>query len=113
MTTVSSYLHVLDGRLRIKIPEVKNTPIEALKLEQTFARMAGITTVKANPKTGNALFLFEPSMCSPDDIITLLQEHGYCQHSPEPSPHISQRLANFVVESVVEATIERLVFALI
>jgi hypothetical protein len=113
MTMVSSYLHVLDGRLRIKVPEIKNAPIEALKLERTLARMAGITTVKANPKTGNVLFLFEPATFSPDDIFTLLQERGYCQRSPEPSPHISQRLANFVVESAVEATIERLVFALI
>lgn len=113
MTMVSSYLHVLDGRLRIKIPEVKNAPIEALKLEHTFARMAGITTVKANPKTGNVLFLFESAMYSPDDILTLLQEHRYCQRSPEPSPQISHRLASFVVGTAVEATIERLVFALI
>ena len=87
MAIVSAYLHALHGRLRIKIPEIKRAPFEARKLEHTFRGMRGMTTVQANPQTGNVLFLFEPTRCSPDDIISHLREGGHCQRFPDATPH--------------------------
>lgn len=113
MTTELPYLHVLDGRLRIKVPEVKSAPIQALKLQQKLTTIAGIHTVTANAKTGNVLIFFDSTMIQPEHIVSFLREGGYFRASPAPSPQIGQRLTNLVLHSAVEATIERLVLALI
>jgi copper chaperone CopZ len=110
---ISPYLHVLDGRVRIKIPAIKGAPQRALTIEQRLLALDGITTVTANPTTGNVLALFDPKIIGHHDIIAAIQKLGYLTgHSPIPRLERSN-LIDFVIQSTVELAIERLVLAFI
>ncbi len=113
MRSISPYLHVLDGRVRIKIPAIKGAPQRALAIEQRLLALDGINTVTANPTTGNVLILFESTMLSHNDIIATIQKLGYLTGpSPVPRPE-RNHLINFVVQSAVELALERLVLTII
>ena len=110
---ISPYLHLLDGRLRIKIPEVKGMPQQAVMVEQVLLGMDGVTDVTANPTTGNVLVLFDASVIGQQDILTALQKAGYLRESHPASRQERQGLTHFVVQSAIELALERLVLALI
>ena len=113
MRAISPYLHVLDGRVRIKIPAIKGAPQRALALEQELLALEGINTVTANPTTGNVLILSEAAVISHNDIIAAIQKLGYLTGpllAPRPEHH---PLINVVVQSAVELALERLVLTLI
>jgi len=113
MRSISPYLHVLDGRVRIKIPAIKGAPQRALAIEQRLLALDGINTVMANPTTGNVLILFESTMLSHNDIIATIQKLGYLA-GPYPVPRPERNnLVNFVVQSAVELALERLVLTFI
>jgi copper chaperone CopZ len=111
--SISPYLHVLDGRVRIKVPAIKGAPQRALAIEQKLLALDGITTVTANPTTGNVLALFDPKIIGHNDIIAAIQKLGYLTgHSSVPRLERNNFL-NFVVQSAVELVIERLVLTFI
>jgi hypothetical protein len=112
MTSLSPYLHVLDGRVRIKIPQVKGAPQRALAVEQLLRGLDGVTDATANPITGNVLVLFTSAVTNQHDIIAALQQTGYLRdnHTAEPS---QPSLISIVVHSALEMALERLVLALI
>jgi copper chaperone CopZ len=112
-TAISPYLHALDGRLRIKIPQVKGSPQRALAVEQFLLGLAGITDVTANPTTGNVLVLFTSAAIGQHAIITALQKAGYLSEDNNTSEQGRKSLTAIVVQSAVELAIERLVLALI
>ena len=74
---MSSYLHVMDGRLRVKVPETRRSVAKALHVEQLIQTLPGIIRVTANPTTGNVLVLFDSEQlivfCQP---ITSAQRTG-------------------------------------
>lgn len=112
MTSIAPYLHVLDGRLRIKLPQVKGAPQRALAVEQLLRGLVGVTEVTANPITGNVLVLFTSTVISQHDILAALQQTGYLRnyHTEEPG---QTSFLSMVVHSALETVLERLVLALI
>lgn len=112
-TPLSPYLHVLEGRVRIKIPEIKGMPRRALGLERHLQQGEGIYEVTANPKTGNVLILFDSATLRHHDILVLIQQGGYLMNSPVTSLPERINLTHVVFQSTVELAIERLVLALI
>jgi copper chaperone CopZ len=129
VSSYSSYIHVLDGRLRVKVPEVKGDPFNASWVEDNLREMDGITQVQANPTTGNVLILFNPDVISYEQIIESLLEFGFLRNDPAhrgraAHPLINQDagdlagqaleiIARQVVKSVTRVAIERLIIALI
>ena len=112
MTRISPYLHVLDGRLRIKLPQVKGAPQRALAVEQLLLGLDGVTDVTANPITGNVLVLFTAAVIGQYDIIAVLQKMGYLSDD-HAAAQGRKSLISIVVESAIERAIERLVLKLI
>ena len=112
MTKISPYLHILDGRLRIKLPHVKGAPQKALAVEQLLRGLDGVTAVTANPTTGNVLVLFTSAVIGQYDIIAVLQKTGYLSDDHAAAPG-RKSLTSIVVQSALELAIERLVLALI
>ena len=112
MTRISPYLHVLDGRVRIKLPQVKGAPKRALAVEQLLLGLNGVTDVTANPITGNVLVLFTSAVISQHDILAVLQKTGYFSDD-----HVAaqgrESLISMVVQSAIELAIKRLFLALI
>ncbi len=110
-TEIYPYLHVLGGRLRIKIPP--GSPQRALAVEQFLLGLEGITDVTANPTTGNVLVLFTSAAIGQHAIIAALREAGYRRAGDNASEQGRKSLTSIVVQSAVELAIERLVLALI
>jgi copper chaperone CopZ len=129
VSSYSPYIHVLDGRLRIKIPAVKGHPFHASQVEDNLREMDGITHVQANPTTGNVLILFAPDVISYEQIIESLIGFGFLRSEPAPrgrTAHLlinqdvrdlahqaAEAFARQVVKSVTKIAIERLIIALI
>jgi hypothetical protein len=115
MKIVSSYVHALEGRLRIKIPEVKAAPYRARELEGHLQLLTGLEEVAANPVTGNVLILYNPSLLREDQIIFTLQELGYLEEAPAQArgEGMVERLTTVVASSIMEVALTRLVTALI
>jgi hypothetical protein len=76
VTSISPSLHVLDGRLRIKLPHVKGAPQRALAVERLLLWLDGVTDVTANPIPGNVLVLFTSAVIDQHDILAALQKTG-------------------------------------
>lgn len=68
----SSYLHILNGRIRIKLADVKGQPLNASRVEKTLYQIDGVTHVKANPTTGNILILFDPDAICDHHILEVI-----------------------------------------
>lgn len=115
MKIVSSYVHALEGRLRIKIPEVKGAPSQAREVESHLQLLTGMEEVSANPITGNVLIIYDPCLLREDQIISTLQELGYLEKASPRSKGdgMVEILTNTVASSLMEVALTRLVTALI
>ena len=115
MKIVSSYVHALEGRLRIKIPEVKGAPSQAREVESHLLMLMGMEEVSANPITGNVLILYDPSLLREEQIISTLKELGYLEETSlmDKGDGMVARLTTSVAASLMEVALTRLVTALI
>ena len=85
MNRSASYVHALNGRLRIKLPELKGNPMRAQEIENQFNLMTGMQQVSANPVTGSLLFIYDPHLLKQEEICAVLRELGYFRdHSGRP-----------------------------
>ena len=115
---IPSYMHVLDGRLRIKVPEIKRSPGQALQVEAIIEALIGVISVKANPTTGNVLIFFHSHLLSHSDLIQALRQSGYLRMSataPMSANTFSfiDRFGHTIARSVTEALMERAILSLL
>jgi len=115
---IPSYMHVLDGRLRIKVPEIKRSPEQALHVETIIEALEGVISVKANPTTGNCLIFYHSHLLSHADLIQALKQSGYLR-IPVTTPMSTSSVTFFnnfghtIARSVTEAVMERAILALL
>lgn len=55
-------VHALPGRVRLKIPRVKENPELARQAQEKLSQVPGIKEVEANPATGSLLILYDLAM---------------------------------------------------
>jgi hypothetical protein len=123
VNVVSPYFHALNGRLRVKIAELKGSPMEALGVEGQLRKREGINHVKANPTTGNVLVLYDPAKIGQSEVLAALQRLGYLRenNSMQPSARnpsrayegLGRAMAETLVRTTMELAMQRLVSALI
>ena len=128
MSVASSYIHALEGRLRVKSASVKGSWQKAREVEAYFQYRDGITEIVANPTTGSVLFHYDSQRLSQNEILSDLHAQGYLaqsdsvQHNHTARPvqvtvkipeEFSQKLVKTIVTSTVEVALQRLVYALI
>ena len=123
LNIATEYLHTLEGRIRIKVPEIKGSPTKAGELEQQVQWQSGIHSIKANPTTGNVLIYYDPRTTQQKDIFRTFCEFGYLQpiapqaglsrESSEESPSLINLMVTTVAQSMMEAALTRLVTAII
>ena len=114
----SSYLHVMEGRLRVKVPEMKRSVSKATHVEDLIRLLKGVEQVKANPTTGNVLVFFNSEHLTHVDILSTLKEAGYLQATDSaPSfqftPSMVDTVFHAVARSVAETLTERAIMALL
>jgi len=56
---MAPYLHALEGRLRIKLVDVKGHAARARDVEERVRELPGVDLATANPVTGNVLVLYD------------------------------------------------------
>ena len=128
MSSVSSYIHALEGRLRVRSALVKGSRPKAQEVEAHFRGYEGITEVVANPVTGSILFHYESQRVDQNEILEHLHILGWLskdtatQKPPTFHPiHVTLKIpeefglkiVKTVVTSTVEVALQRLVYALI
>ncbi len=123
MNVDTSYVHALEGRLRIKIPKVKGAAGQAQEVERHLRQSAGVEYVSANPITGNVLILYNSRLIEQGEIISSLRESGYLTQSsravigasnPPSSPHgVVEKVPASVAATLMEVALSRLVGAII
>jgi ATP-binding cassette subfamily B protein len=96
---VFEYVHAIEGRLRIKVPEVKRSPEVARRVEGQFRAIDGVLEVGANPVTGNVLFHYDPDRIEPYAIMGALVTLGYMKETALDHPaagagELPERLAD-------------------
>jgi copper chaperone CopZ len=110
---MTDYLHALDGRLRIKINEVKGSADAAAEITRFLGNSPGIDQVNANPVTGNVLILYNTRQLSQKEILNLLQDAGYLQRIVRMPANQGEGLVSVVAKAVMETALQSMVMALI
>jgi hypothetical protein len=127
MKVTPSYIHALDGRLRIKAPKVKGSPARALEVESRLRQVDGIDHVTANPTTGNILILYNSCRIAQQEVLDILHTLGCLQEQavamtgasdsvgtrPSFGEALGEALTESLVRSTVELALQRLIRALI
>lgn len=109
----TSYVHMLEGRLRIKASEIKGSPEKAVEVESAVSQLKGVSHIKTNELTGNVLVLFDPELTNHYHIIGTLKDLGCLNEKQAPSRRHSARWSEVVVGPLAQALIERAILALI
>jgi len=109
----TTYLHGRNGRLRIKVSDVKRSPRRAGELTRELMVLDGIREVIANPTTGNVLIHYEAESIDSQSIVRRLRDLGYLgRRSPRLSPHLN-RMAKGLALGITEMAFKRVFAALI
>lgn len=66
--------YILEGRIRIKVPEVKGSHAMAGEMESQLAKLNGVAHVKANPLTGYVLVLFDSQAISHYHVFAVIND---------------------------------------
>lgn len=110
----TSYVHMLEGRLRIKVTEIKGSADKAVEVEATIRELRGVTHVKANSVTGNVLVLFDSEETNHYHIIGTLKDLGCLSKLSHAVPsRPNTKWAEAVVGPIAQMVIERAILALI
>jgi len=97
-------IHVLPGRLRLKVPALKADPIRARAVQERIAPQAGIRKVEVNPATGSVLVFYDESAglaplgslqeLFPSLSLTELQDRlTACARAPTPRADAAEDMA--------------------
>lgn len=70
----SGYYHGLDGRMRIEVPEIKDSPAMADELERQLAKLNGVAHVQVNPVIGDVLVLFDYQIISHYHVFAVIND---------------------------------------
>ncbi|MFB6279958.1 MAG: HMA2 domain-containing protein [Salinibacter sp.] len=116
---MASYLHALDGRIRVRFPEMRGDRRAAARLRQELRALPGITAVEVTPLTGSVLVEYDEEQCSAPDIYEALDidppsdtsAGGTLLKAESSGQQIQVR--NAVAKSLVEFAAERLLLAVL
>jgi len=109
----TEYCHIIDGRIRIKVPEVKGSHAMAGEVEGELAKLNGVAHVKANPLTGNVLVLFDSQVINHYHVIAVLKDLNCLNGAASLSPRSDYHIAQFLFRSVTEVVLERVILAVL
>lgn len=70
----TDYYNILDGRIRIEVPELKGSHAMAGELESQLSQLNGVAHVKANPLNGYVLVLFDSQVVSHYHVFAVIND---------------------------------------
>src|SRR5436305_6571303 len=101
LATMSNYVHHVPGRLRVRVPELKNCAPKAVALESRLSAISGITEVECRIVTGSVIVYYDPGWTDLTSIYQLLGwPGGYSR--PAVEPRASSKVARAVLMFALE-----------
>ena len=70
------YVHHVPGRLRIRIPSLRNNPTRAEEVK-ALLNVAGTHKIKVNSLTGSVVIHFDRHRVSADNLLDRLKTNGF------------------------------------
>jgi hypothetical protein len=80
IVTMTYYVHQVPGRLRVRIPEIRNNSYKAAEIE-TLLNLYGVETVEINHLTGSVVVAYNPQLLDSTELLHILREKGYYDSS--------------------------------
>lgn len=119
------YVHHVPGRLRVRIPDIRNNPSIVSKVRSIFD-IYGIDKLKINSITGSVVVTFDPCRLTFDQLLQLLKDEGLfdsslsitCDQkierlSNKAASKVGRAVVGYAMGKVLEANGFRLLAALI
>ena len=78
---MSYYLHVVPGRVRVKIPVIKGDERKAQEVENLLKGLRGIDSVSAYSLTGSVIVNYQRDALDSEVILNVLKQQGYFDDS--------------------------------
>ncbi|MFB6248232.1 MAG: HMA2 domain-containing protein [Salinibacter sp.] len=117
---MATYLHAIDGRLRVRLPALRGDRRAAARLRRTARTLPGVATANVNPLTGSLLVEYDDERLSRSEILDALgveppDSSGQGQSSllGAVSAEASPKVQDVVAEKMVEFAAERLLLAVL
>jgi Heavy metal associated domain 2 len=101
MTTV---VHRVEGRLRLRVNRIKNRPSSAASLQASLKTVGGVTDASANPLTGSVLIVYDPWQLTERDLLDLFGIYPLYVSPFDQSPE--QKLGTMLLRHCLKAAIE-------
>ena len=73
---MTGYVHDTPGRLRVKIPTLRNDPLKSRKVVNRLAGVDGVVDVNVNPVTGSVIIRYDCTMIQSNRLIGCLSDDG-------------------------------------
>jgi hypothetical protein len=77
---MSYYVHQVPGRVRVRIPEIRNNPYKAAEIENLL-NLQGVEKVEINHLTGSVVVMYNPQLLDSEGLLYVLREKGYYDSS--------------------------------
>ncbi len=75
------YLHIVPGRVRVKIPLIKGNDSRSREVERLLESIQGITSVSAYSLTGSVVVHYQDDEVKSGEILDVLKKNGYFDDS--------------------------------
>lgn len=74
---MSYYLHKVPGRLRVKLPRLRNHPQRSRRVRDLLEAQLGVEVVTANEVTGSVLVYYDCDLLGEQEILDVLRDNGW------------------------------------
>jgi hypothetical protein len=81
------FVHSVSGRLRVKIPGLRNRPQAGNFIVSLFSDMKGIYRIFNNTVTGSVVINYDPELVQESQILELLKENNFIAESDLRADH--------------------------
>lgn len=115
-------VHHVPGRLRVRVPRVKNNPEYGRVVETSIAGMEGVSAVQANPVTGSVIIHYDPRTAEVSALFARLADHGLATETAIARRHsgpakiankVGEAVAMYVLQAAIERSVPLLITALL
>jgi hypothetical protein len=99
---MSSYVHHVPGRLRVRTAAVKRNPQAAALARQSLSAVSGVLSAETNTLTGSVTVRYDPSTISQHGIFDVLQRDGYARVGGLETPSGPESVVNGYADAIAE-----------
>jgi hypothetical protein len=107
------YIHITQGRLRVRVASLKANGAGARQLQLALQRIRGVRSVEINLLTGSVLILHDGAAATSDAVARQLSSFGQSALAAAMvrpgSAQTGRKAAGFVLSQLAESALERLV----